>query len=75
MLPKVGLPEKLVQHLWATKVLWWTRLEPKLVAKIHIADLRSKFLIQGLDLVELRAVMACLPAQFENDPSGEKARD
>jgi hypothetical protein len=30
-------------------------------------------LIQQLDVTELRAVMACLPDAFENDPLGEKA--
>ena len=67
------MPEKLVQHLWANKVLWWTRLDPTLIAKIHIADLRSKYLIVNLDVTEMRAVMACLPDAFENDPNGEKA--
>ena len=33
----------------------------------------GRYLIQNLDLTELRAVMACLPDSFENDPSGEKA--
>jgi predicted lipoprotein len=36
------LPDKLVKHLWENKVLWWTRLDPKEIAKIHVADLRSK---------------------------------
>ena len=36
------LPEKLVKHLWENKILWWTRLHPRYIAKIHIADLRSK---------------------------------
>jgi len=36
------LPEKLVKHLWDNKILWWTRLDPKEIAKIHVADLRSK---------------------------------
>jgi hypothetical protein len=30
-------------------------------------------LIQQLDVTELRAVMACLPEVFENDPNGEKS--
>ena len=36
------------------------------------ADLRHAYVAHGLDLVELRAVFAALPAEFANDPTGEK---
>ena len=43
------------------------------MARLHAADLNLTYSIQGLDLVELRAVWACLPATFENDGDDRKA--
>ena len=43
------------------------------MASLHIADLRSKYSLTGLDLTELRAVWSCLPKSFGNDPGGQKA--
>ena len=40
---------------------------------MHAADLNLTYSIQGLDLVELRAVWACLPETFENDGDDRKA--
>jgi len=67
-----NMPEKLIKHIWDNKILWWVRLQSKCIAKVHIADLRSKYIFQNLDLTEMRAIMAVLPEQFENDPNGEK---
>ena len=44
------------------------------IAKTHIADLSNKYQVQGLDISELRAVYAALPAEFENDRNGAKAQ-
>ena len=67
------IPDKLVKHIWDNQVLWWVRVEPAFVASLHIADLRSKYSLTGLDLTELRAVWSCLPKSFDNDPGGQKA--
>ena len=42
--------------------------------KVHIADLRGKYAVVGLDLTELRAVYAALPRDFDNDGDGAKAK-
>ena len=68
------LPEPLAQRVWQKKVLWLTRVQPEFIARIHVADLSMKYSIQGLDLVELRAVWAALPDKFENDNDERKAQ-
>lgn len=54
------------------------------IKRIHIADLRTKYGNQGLDIIggiftyssshslEMRAIYACLPPEFENDGDGKK---
>lgn len=70
-----GMPPKLARRLFENKVLWFVRTDPKLIAKLHIAELNGKYAAAGLDLVELRAVYACLPRTgFTNDPTGQKAQ-
>jgi hypothetical protein len=48
---------------------------PSDIAKLHIADLNSKysFQSQGLDLMELLAIYASIPYKFDNDHNGKKA--
>ena len=53
--------------------LWLVRLAPPLLRKTHLADLRGRYAVVGLDVVELRAVYASLPVDFENDGDGAKA--
>mmetsp|Transcript_199 Transcript_199/g.249 ORF Transcript_199/g.249 Transcript_199/m.249 type:complete len:116 (+) Transcript_199:355-702(+) len=52
--------------------LFW--LTPEDVDKTHDRDFLSKFSYVGLDLIELRAVYACLPGNFVNDPDSSKHR-
>jgi hypothetical protein len=40
-----------VNRVWTKKALWCTRMHPDDIRKIHIADLRTKFGNQGLDIV------------------------
>ena len=54
------LPEKLVQHLWANKALWWCRLDPTLIVKTHIADLRSKCVLRLWAPLAVLAVLELL---------------
>lgn len=59
------------------------------IKRIHIADLRTKYGNQGLDIIgktgtphvahlttpiEMRAIYACLPMDFDNDGDGKKVR-
>jgi len=62
----------LAERLWDKRVLWLVGMDPEIISKLHVADLRTKFSPHALDLVELRAVCAALPERFENDASGEK---
>ena len=40
-----------VYRVWTKKALWCTRMHPDDIRKIHIADLRTKFGNQGLDII------------------------
>mmetsp|Transcript_17033 Transcript_17033/g.21002 ORF Transcript_17033/g.21002 Transcript_17033/m.21002 type:complete len:188 (+) Transcript_17033:328-891(+) len=42
------------------------------IAASHFGDFLAKFSYVGLDLIELRAVYACLPKVFLNDPNDYK---
>ncbi|CAM9136182.1 unnamed protein product, partial [Ectocarpus fasciculatus] len=66
------LPRALARRVWNEKCLWLLQMSPHAIAKLHIADLQSKFSTQGLDEIELRAVYFALPDKFENDSTGEK---
>ncbi|GMH92820.1 hypothetical protein TL16_g12462, partial [Triparma laevis f. inornata] len=66
------MPEKIAERIFARKILWLTRSPPESIAKIHIAELKTKFQAHGLDLVELRAICTILPEAFENDADGAK---
>lgn len=67
-----GLPRILVQRLFSKKALTMVHMEPARIRKLHITDLRNRYVTQGLDIRELRAVYAILPEEFENDPHGKK---
>lgn len=73
-LSEKGLPQSLVRRLWTKKATWLVRFHPDDTAKLHIADLLSKYNNQGLDIVEMRAVWASLPEEFENDGDGKKSQ-
>ncbi|KAJ8601435.1 hypothetical protein CTAYLR_005921 [Chrysophaeum taylorii] len=73
-LEEKGLPQGLVRRLWTKKATWLVRFHPDDTAKLHIADLLSKYNNQGLDIVEMRAVWASLPDEFDNDGNGKKAQ-
>jgi hypothetical protein len=67
------LPPSIAKRVWARKVLWLTRMTPLNISRLHVADLQTKYSVQGLDEVELRAVWYALPERFDNDPSKVKA--
>ena len=67
------LPSAIAKRVWSKKALWLTRIAPQRIARLHIADLQTKYSTQGLDEVELRAIFAALPDTFDNDGKGDKA--
>lgn len=69
--PTVNVP--LAERIWRRRVLWLLRATPAEVTNLHSSDLSGPYSAQGLDLMELRAVYAMLPAKFVNDKDGRKA--
>ena len=68
-----GVPKEIAARVFSKKVLWFVRKDPRDIAKTHQADLISNYTSQGLDIVEMRAVYAVLPEEFELD-SDEKVK-
>ena len=71
-LEESGMPAALSKRLWEKRVLWFVRMQPKAIAKLHFADLSTKYSYHGCDITECRAAFACLPSSFENDSDGNK---
>jgi len=69
---KAALPAKIAERIFDKKILWLIRADPVFITKIHIAELKTKFQANRLDLCELRAVVSVLPMDFENDADGKK---
>ena len=55
-----------------SQVLWLIRAPKGMVSKTHVVELKSKFVANDLDVIESRALHACLPSAFENDADGAK---
>jgi hypothetical protein len=72
-LREAGLKADVARRIWTKKVIWFVRADPSRIARVHAADLNIAYSIQGLDIAELRAVWASLPATFENDGDKRKA--
>lgn len=67
-----GLERKLAVRLIRNRALWLIRKPIKDIELIHISDLKFSYIFSSLDIVELRALYACLPDEFQNDPTNEK---
>jgi hypothetical protein len=67
-----ALPPALAERLWAKRCLWAVRADPAALARTHVVDLKARVNVHKTDAVELRAVYAALPLQFDNDKGGEK---
>ncbi|CAM9861254.1 unnamed protein product, partial [Ectocarpus sp. 13 AM-2016] len=67
-----GLTPALAKRIFDRKVLWLIRAPIAMVSKTHVVELKSKYLANDLDVVESRALHACLPMTFENDADGAK---
>lgn len=72
ILMEKGLKKELAVRLMRNRVLWLVHMNPNEIAPIHLADLRFKYSFTGLDLIEMRALYACMPEKFEHDDTGEK---
>jgi hypothetical protein len=42
-LEAAGMPEPLLKRLWDKRVLWFVRMQPTAIAKLHMADLATKY--------------------------------
>ena len=72
-----GLSVALAKRLMAKPCLWLVRMKQADIMRLHEVELSNRYGSegQGLDLVEMAAIYACLPHEggFPNDPSGRKA--
>mmetsp|Transcript_10863 Transcript_10863/g.18513 ORF Transcript_10863/g.18513 Transcript_10863/m.18513 type:complete len:1011 (-) Transcript_10863:745-3777(-) len=67
-----GLKPMLAKRVMQTKIFQFLYMDKDSIAKLHIADLSSRYIPQGLDIVELRAIYTRLPDEFHNDRDGRK---
>ncbi len=72
ILMEKGLKKELAVRLMRNRVLWLVHMDPNQIALTHLADLRFKYSFAGLDIIEMRALYACMPEKFEHDDNGEK---
>jgi len=72
ILMEKGLKKELAVRLMRNRVLWLVHMDPNEIALTHLADLRFKYSFAGLDIIEMRALYACMPEKFEHDDTGEK---
>ena len=72
ILMEKGLKKELAVRLMRNRVLWLVHMDPNQIALTHLADLRFKYSFAGLDIIEMRALYACMPEKFEHDDTGEK---
>ena len=71
-LEQAGLPRAVARRVFRERALWLTRMPVARVRKMALADLR-RLDLGRLDVVELRAVYAALPPEFDADGDGAKA--
>ncbi|KAH9253670.1 hypothetical protein BASA81_008288 [Batrachochytrium salamandrivorans] len=72
LLNQCGLQLPVCKRIMTTKIYAFYYMDMDVISKLHIADLSSRYVCQGLDLRELRAVYYCLPKEFQLDPDGRK---
>jgi len=68
------IPLDIAKRISQKQCLWLTRMSIEEIVRLHDADLISRFNFsgQGLDIVELAAIYACIPDRFMNDRDGKK---
>ena len=73
LVKKYGFSRELAKRIYETKILRLLTTPQGAIQKTHAVDFLRDFSNQGLDIVEMRAVYACLPAIFDLDGDGRKA--
>ena len=38
------MPDAMLKRLWDKRVLWFVRMQPTAIAKLHMADLATKYI-------------------------------
>ena len=66
------LPDSVCDRIFKIKALWLICMHKDDIQKIHIADLLSKYVYHGLDLVEMRAISFNLPVVDDKSPDVRK---
>lgn len=66
----------IAKRILSKKCLWLVRVSTLDIARMHIAELAGRFNpeAQGLDIIEIAAIFACIPTLFPNDPDHRKER-
>lgn len=74
LVQEAHLPAGLAKRILNKKCLWLVRMTAKDIERLHEADLYGRFnpMGQGLDIIELAAIYACLPEKFTSDSTGKK---
>eukprot|EP01031_Cornospumella_fuschlensis_P022954 gene22954-27934_t len=76
LLTECGVNAALAKRIMTKKCLWLIRIDPSEIERLHEAELTGRFNpeAQNLDLVELAAIYASLPLEFQKDPLEKKKR-
>lgn len=69
-----NISKKLSTRIFRNKSLWLVHLSKDDISKLHFADLQYKFSNIGLDLIEMKALYACLPEKFLFDHNNKKEK-
>ena len=71
-LTKRNMTKQLATRIFRNKSLWLVHFSKEEISKLHSADLQYKFSNVGLDIIELKALYACLPNEFLFDHDNKK---
>tara|TARA_B100002052_G_C15872453_1_gene595383 strand:+ start:835 stop:1830 length:996 start_codon:yes stop_codon:yes gene_type:complete len=71
-LTKRNMTKQLANRIFRNKSLWLVHFSKEEISKLHSADLQYKFSNVGLDIIELKALYACLPNEFLFDHDNKK---
>lgn len=71
-LTKRNMNKQLATRIFRNKSLWLVHFSKEEISKLHFADLQYKFSNVGLDIIELKALYACLPDEFMFDHNNKK---
>lgn len=69
---KKNMNTSLANRIFRNKSLWLVHSTKDEISKLHFADLQYKYNNIGLDIVEMKALYACLPEKFLFDHNKKK---